>query len=74
VIAIGGYTMIWGAILGVAAITYLNEYLSLFAEYKRTIYGVALIAIMIFFPHGLFEGLKASAARLARSVHRGSER
>jgi branched-chain amino acid transport system permease protein len=73
VIAIGGYTMIWGAILGVAAITYLNEYLSLFAEYKRTIYGVTLIVIMIFFPHGLFEGLKALAARIARYVQRGAE-
>ncbi len=67
VIAIGGYTLIWGAILGVAAITYLNEYLSLFAEYKRTIYGAALILIMIFFPHGLFVGLKNSAGRLVRS-------
>ena len=70
VIAIGGYTMIWGAILGVAAITYLNEYLAFFAEYKRTVYGIALIAIMIFFPHGLFEGLKNSTARLLNAVRR----
>jgi len=72
VIAIGGYTMIWGAVLGVAAITYLNEYLSLFAEYKRTIYGVSLIVIMIFFPHGLLEGLKTSAARLVQSLQKGA--
>jgi len=70
VIAIGGYTMIWGAILGVAAITYLNEYLAFFAEYKRTVYGIALIVIMIFFPHGLFEGLKTSVARLLKAVRR----
>jgi branched-chain amino acid transport system permease protein len=74
VIAVGGYTMIWGAILGVAAITYLNEYLSLFAEYKRTIYGLTLIVIMIFFPHGLFEGLRASVARLGKSAKRKAPR
>jgi branched-chain amino acid transport system permease protein len=70
VIAIGGYTMIWGAILGVAAITYLNEYLAFFAEYKRTVYGIALIVIMIFFPHGLFEGLKTSTTSLLKAVRR----
>ncbi len=67
VIAIGGYTMIWGAVLGVAAITYLNEYLALFAEYKRTVYGATLILIMIFFPFGLLTAIKNSAARLVRT-------
>jgi len=67
VTAIGGYTMIWGAVLGVAAITYLNEYLALFAEYKRTVYGAALILIMIFFPFGLLTAIKNSAARLVRA-------
>ncbi|MBU1697100.1 MAG: branched-chain amino acid ABC transporter permease [Proteobacteria bacterium] len=66
VIAIGGYTMIWGAILGVAVITYLNEYLAFFAEYKRTVYGIALIVIMIFFPNGIFHSLKTSAAHLLK--------
>jgi branched-chain amino acid transport system permease protein len=67
VIAIGGYTMVWGAVVGVAAITYLNEYLALFAEYKQIIYGVTLIAIMIFFPHGLLPGFKDSMVRLIQS-------
>ncbi len=70
IIAIGGYTMVWGAILGVAAIVYLNEYLAVFAEYKRTIYGVSLVAIMIFFPQGLLAGLKVSLLRLLRSFQR----
>jgi ABC-type branched-subunit amino acid transport system permease subunit len=59
--------MVWGAVVGVAAITYLNEYLALFAEYKQIIYGVTLIAIMIFFPHGLLPGFKDSMVRLIQS-------
>ncbi|MCD4734608.1 MAG: branched-chain amino acid ABC transporter permease, partial [Bacteroidales bacterium] len=73
VIAIGGYTMIWGAMLGVLAISYLNEYLAFFAEYKRTVYGIALIVIMIFFPNGIFHGFKTSAVRLLKLAQRNSE-
>ena len=74
VISIGGYTMLWGAMVGVAAITYLNEYLADFAEFKRTIYGLALIAIMLFFPNGVLQGLKDSAKVLFQSVRKGAQR
>jgi branched-chain amino acid transport system permease protein len=74
VIAIGGYTLLWGAMVGVAAITYLNEYLADFAEYKRTIYGLALIAIMLFFPNGVLQGLKDSAKVLSQSLRKGAQR
>ena len=62
-IAFGGYTMLWGAMLGVAAINFLNEYLTVFAEYKRPIYGFALIVIMLFFPNGLLDGLMTGIRR-----------
>lgn len=62
-IAFGGYTMLWGAMMGVASINLLNEYLTVFAEYKRPIYGFALIVIMLFFPNGLLEGLKDGIRR-----------
>jgi branched-chain amino acid transport system permease protein len=58
ILAFGGFTMLWGAMLGAASLTFLNEYLTVFAEYKRAIYGGALILIMLFFPNGILEGLK----------------
>jgi branched-chain amino acid transport system permease protein len=57
VLALGGYTMLWGAIVGVAGINLLNEYLSVFVQYKRMIYGLALIVIVLVFPNGLFKGV-----------------
>ena len=72
IIAIGGYTTIWGAVIGVVAITYLNEYLALFAEYKQIIYGVTLILIMIFFPNGLLGGIKDLMVRFFQSFKRNN--
>jgi branched-chain amino acid transport system permease protein len=68
IIALGGYTLVWGAVLGVFALTLLNEYLALFAEFKRVIYGAVLIMIIMFFPNGLFQGVKDSAKGLIRSL------
>jgi branched-chain amino acid transport system permease protein len=58
ILAFGGFTILWGAMLGAASLTFLNEYLTVFADFKRVIYGGALILIMLFFPNGLLEGLK----------------
>ncbi|MBM4322225.1 MAG: branched-chain amino acid ABC transporter permease [Deltaproteobacteria bacterium] len=62
IIALGGYTSLWGAMLGVGSLTLLNEYLAVFAEFKRAIYGLVLIMIIMFFPNGLFQGLKDSSS------------
>ena len=64
VTALGGYTLLWGAIVGMFTLTLLNEYLSVFAEYKRAIYGLTLVIIMLFFPNGILLGIKDSIARL----------
>jgi len=73
VLAFGGFTSLWGAMLGAASLTYLNEYLTVFADYKRAIYGLSLILIMLFFPNGLFQGLKDAAGRIVhlKSAGRG---
>ena len=71
VLAFGGFTILWGAMLGAASLTFLNEYLTIFADYKRAIYGLALIVIMLFFPNGLLEGLKDSARFLLQSARKG---
>lgn len=68
VLALGGFTLLWGALLGVAALTVLNEYLTPFADYKRAIYGLALIVIMLFFPNGLLPGLRGAVGAILRAV------
>lgn len=70
VLAFGGFTLLWGGMLGVASLTMLNEYLTVFADYKRAIYGLALIVIMLFFPNGLLQGLKDAAGLMVRSLKR----
>lgn len=66
VLALGGFTMLWGAMVGAAALTFLNEYLASFADYKRVVYGLALVAIMMFFPNGLVVGARSVALRIAQ--------
>jgi branched-chain amino acid transport system permease protein len=72
ILAFGGFTILWGAMLGAASLTFLNEYLTVFADYKRVIYGGALILIMLFFPNGLLEGLKGGIRFLTRRQLRGA--
>ncbi|MDP7452629.1 MAG: branched-chain amino acid ABC transporter permease [Arenicellales bacterium] len=70
VIAFGGFTLLWGALLGVTALTYLNEYLTVFADYKRMAYGATLIVIMLFFPNGLLIGLRDLLRKFLHSISR----
>ena len=64
VLAFGGFDRLWGAMIGVAAVTYLNEYAVAFADYKRVVFGLVLIAIMMFLPTGLLPGGAAILKRL----------
>jgi len=73
VLAFGGFTILWGALLGAASLTFLNEYLTVFADFKRTIYGLSLILIMLFCPNGLLEGLKDSLSRLISVKNAGGD-
>jgi len=68
VLAFGGFTLLWGAMIGVASLTFLNEYLTIFADYKRTIYGLSLVIIILFFPNGLLLGLRDLSNRIFSSI------
>jgi branched-chain amino acid transport system permease protein len=68
VLAFGGFTLLWGAMIGTASLTFLNEYLTVFSDYKRAIYGLALVVIILFFPNGLLLGLKDSGSRVLQFV------
>lgn len=57
IVAVGGFSSIWGALFGVAFITLLGETLKPLGSYDVIAYGVLLIAVIIFFPRGLLDGL-----------------
>ncbi len=53
-IALGGMHDIWGAIIGAFLVTFLSfEWLHFFEESEIIVYGVILLLVMIFLPHGL---------------------
>jgi branched-chain amino acid transport system permease protein len=53
-IALGGMHEIWGAIVGAILITFLSfEWLHFFEEYEIVVYGIILLLVTMFLPHGL---------------------
>lgn len=63
VLALGGFTLLWGAMIGVVVLNFMEEYLTAFAEYKRTIFGAALVLLVLFFPRGLLPGFQSLVKR-----------
>jgi branched-chain amino acid transport system permease protein len=56
-VAVGGFTSISGVLFGVAFITLIGEVLKPLGNYDVIAYGALLIAVVIFFPRGLLEGI-----------------
>ena len=53
-IILGGMHSLWGAIVGTALITFLSyEWLHYFEEAEIMVYGVIILVIVIFLPHGV---------------------
>jgi branched-chain amino acid transport system permease protein len=53
-IALGGMHDIWGAIFGALLITFLSfEWLHFFEEFEVIVYGLILLGVTMFLPHGL---------------------
>jgi branched-chain amino acid transport system permease protein len=69
-VAVGGMHNIWGALIGAVLLSILPEFLSALSDYfggigisynpdyDMLIYGGILLAIMLFLPGGLFEGIR----------------
>jgi branched-chain amino acid transport system permease protein len=56
-VAVGGFTNIFGVLFGVAFITLVGEILKPLGSYDVIAYGVLLITVVILCPRGLLEGL-----------------
>jgi len=56
-VAIGGFSNIWGVLFGVAFVTVLSEFLKPLGYFDVVIFGVLLVSVMVFCPKGLLDGL-----------------
>jgi branched-chain amino acid transport system permease protein len=53
-IALGGMHEVWGAIVGAFLVTFLSfEWLHFFQEFEVIVYGIILLLVTIFLPHGI---------------------
>lgn len=50
---VGGIGTVFGPLLGSLAVPWVTQYLQFLHEYRFVIFGPLLIALVIFFPHGL---------------------
>jgi branched-chain amino acid transport system permease protein len=69
-VVIGGMGNVWGAILGAAAVTVVQEALRAFRDYDILVFGLLLVAVAMFFPGGLV-GLLGKFFR--QRNHKGAE-
>jgi branched-chain amino acid transport system permease protein len=61
---LGGAATLVGPIVGAFVIPVLMEYLQFLAEYRMIIFGVLLIAVIIYFPRGLMGGFNTLRQRV----------
>jgi branched-chain amino acid transport system permease protein len=62
-VLIGGMGSLWGAAFGAILLTVLPELLHAVKEYNVLVYGFVLMAVLIFFPQGLFPGIAGILSR-----------
>lgn len=77
-VVLGGLGSISGAIIGSVVLTTAPEVLRFMANYRMLVYGVLLIVMMIFRPHGLMGGVNfrqtiSRAVLLGRRFGRGAK-
>jgi branched-chain amino acid transport system permease protein len=65
-VVIGGMASIWGAVFGAGAVTLFSEYLRSRQELSPVIFGLVLMAVMVFLPDGLWRGMANLVSRVRR--------
>jgi branched-chain amino acid transport system permease protein len=66
-VVVGGAETIWGSLLGAAVLTLLPEYLRGLEDFEVLAYGGILMAVLLFMPRGILEGMRRLAARPKRA-------
>jgi branched-chain amino acid transport system permease protein len=62
-VVLGGMASTYGAVVGAAILTALPQLLTVFKDYESLVFGLVLMATMIFMPAGLMPTLARLAAR-----------
>lgn len=52
-VVLGGVNNMWGALLGATVMTLLPEYFRVLAEWRPTVFGLAILLMLLFEPQGL---------------------
>jgi branched-chain amino acid transport system permease protein len=75
-VAVGGLASVWGSVFGAAAVNLLSAVLQPFGDLDVVVFGLALVALMVYLPQGLTRAiLDARERRLAaRQARRGGLR
>lgn len=67
-VILGGSQTIWGAVFGATVLTLLPEALRFMADWRLAFYGLLLVLMLMFRPHGILT--RELLGRLARTVFR----
>ncbi len=57
-VALGGFASVWGALFGAAFVTLIGEPLQTLGHFDVIAYGLVLVVVMVFFPHGVLHELQ----------------
>ena len=65
-VLVGGMGSLWGSVFGAVFLTLLPEILHGAKEYNVLVYGFILMAVLMFFPKGLFPAIRTIGASAIR--------
>jgi branched-chain amino acid transport system permease protein len=73
-VLVGGIGSLWGSVLGALLLTILPEALHAVKEYNVLVYGLILMGVLVFFPHGLLTGMAGIWRGREKRVAAGMEK
>ncbi|TAM88337.1 branched-chain amino acid ABC transporter permease, partial [bacterium] len=74
---VGGTGSVWGALLGACIVGVVPAVLSAYASYSALLYGVAIVAVLLFMPRGalgLPRQIRLTYSRIRRNLSAARER
>lgn len=71
IVVLGGLGSITGTIFASIAFTYIQEWLRVFKDFRLVIFGLSLIAVMLFWPGGLMGTKEISVVKFVRKLLAG---
>jgi len=72
-VLVGGMGSIWGSLFGALLMTILPEALQGVKEYNVLVYGLVLMGVLVFFPHGLMAGIAGALKKEPNRRDSGAE-